>query len=66
MRYLTQWRVQKAVEMLRNGDPSIAEVASRVGYDSESSFHKAFKRTLGVAPVRIAEARASHLVRAPT
>lgn len=50
MRYLTRWRVQKAVEMLRAGDPSLAEVAARVGYDSESSFHKAFKRTLGVAP----------------
>lgn len=50
MRYLTRWRLQKAIELLRTGEPSIAEVASRVGYDSESSFHKAFKRTLGVAP----------------
>jgi AraC-like DNA-binding protein len=50
MRYLTRWRLHKAIELMRTGEPSIAEVAARVGYDSESAFHKAFKRTLGVAP----------------
>jgi AraC-like DNA-binding protein len=50
MRYLTRWRLQKAAELLGEESHSIAEVAARAGYDSESSFHKAFKRTLGVAP----------------
>ncbi len=50
MRYLTRWRLQKAAEMLGDDARSIAEVAERAGYDSESAFNKAFKRTLGVAP----------------
>jgi len=50
MRYITRWRLNKAVEMLRGGRSSIAEVAARVGYESAAAFHKAFKRTLGVSP----------------
>ena len=50
MRYITRWRLHKALEMLRAGTSSIAEVASRVGYESAAAFHKAFKRTLGVSP----------------
>ena len=29
---------------------SIAEVAAAVGYESESAFHRAFKREMGVSP----------------
>jgi AraC-like DNA-binding protein len=50
MRYLTLWRLRKAAGMLRAGRASIAEVAAHVGYDSEASFNKAFKRSMGVAP----------------
>ncbi|MEP7122548.1 MAG: AraC family transcriptional regulator [Byssovorax sp.] len=50
MRYLTRWRLQKAAGMLRAGEAGIAEVAAHVGYDSEASFNKAFKRSIGVAP----------------
>jgi AraC-like DNA-binding protein len=50
MQYVTRWRLHKAAELLAAGDRSIAEVAAVVGYDSESSFNKAFKRTRGVPP----------------
>ena len=50
MRYMTRWRLNRAIEMLRDGRASIAEIASRVGYESAAAFHKAFKRTLGVSP----------------
>lgn len=50
MKYLTRWRFQKAAEQLAHADASIAEIAAKFGYDTESSFSKAFKRTLGVAP----------------
>jgi AraC-like DNA-binding protein len=49
MTYVTRWRLHKAAEWLAAGR-DIAEVAERAGYDSTPAFHKAFKRTLGVAP----------------
>jgi AraC family transcriptional regulator, alkane utilization regulator len=51
MRYLAQWRMQLAANLLRD-EPRLAhaEVAERVGYESEAAFSRAFKRHLGVAP----------------
>ncbi len=48
--YLSRWRLRKAASMLRAGKAGIAEIAANVGYDSEASFSKAFKRSLGVTP----------------
>jgi AraC-like DNA-binding protein len=48
--YLTRWRMQKATRLLRSGRASIGDVASRVGYETEAAFSKAFKRWTGVAP----------------
>ncbi|MBC7544758.1 MAG: AraC family transcriptional regulator [Candidatus Sericytochromatia bacterium] len=50
LQYLTRWRMQKAASFLRAGDRSVADVATRVGYEAEAAFSKAFKRQLGVAP----------------
>jgi AraC-like DNA-binding protein len=50
MEYLTQWRVQLACELLREADRRIAEVASAVGYESESAFCVAFTRIVGQRP----------------
>jgi AraC-like DNA-binding protein len=50
MQYLTRWRLQKAASLLRGGDAGLAEVAARVGYESDAAFNKAFKRILGVTP----------------
>ena len=50
MRYLTRWRLNKAASLMRVGDASVAEAAAAVGYDSEASFSKAFKRHTGTAP----------------
>jgi AraC-like DNA-binding protein len=50
VQYLITWRVQKAASMLRGSDAAIAEVAARVGYQSDVAFAKAFKRAMGVAP----------------
>jgi AraC-like DNA-binding protein len=50
MQYLARWRHQKAVDLLRGSDLSVAEVASRVGYESEAAFNKAFKRSMGATP----------------
>jgi AraC-like DNA-binding protein len=48
--YVTKWRMLKASDLLRRGEATITEVATRVGYESEVSFSKAFKREMGAAP----------------
>jgi AraC family transcriptional regulator, alkane utilization regulator len=50
MRYLASWRMQLAKQMLREGTRNIQEVATRVGYDSEAAFNRAFKRATGSPP----------------
>jgi AraC-like DNA-binding protein len=50
IQYLAQWRIQLAAERLRNTTESLAEIAERVGYGSESALSRAFKRLVGVAP----------------
>lgn len=51
-RYLTRWRVAKAVERLRTETVTIAQLAHDFGYSSESAFGAAFKRITGVSPKR--------------
>ena len=50
LEYLTRWRMYKAGAMIRSNNMSFSEVASAVGYGSESSFSRVFKREMGVAP----------------
>lgn len=49
-RYLARLRMQLAHELLGQGGMSVAEVASRLGYESEASFARAFKRITSVSP----------------
>lgn len=55
--YLTQWRMYLATNLLSEEGASVTEVAERVGYESEQSFTRAFKRQIGVSPGRY---RAQH------
>jgi AraC-like DNA-binding protein len=48
--YLTGWRIQTAADRLRSSGDSLAQVAEAIGYDSEASFSRAFKRTMGISP----------------
>jgi AraC-like DNA-binding protein len=50
LHYITRWRMQKAAALLREGRATLADIADRVGYDSEAAFSKAFKRWVGSAP----------------
>ena len=50
MRYLAQWRLRMASELLRNTPLGMTEVAGRVGYESDAAFSRAFKRHFGTAP----------------
>lgn len=51
LRYLTQLRMNLTAHVL-TGDArwSVGQVATHVGYDSESSFGRAFKRHFGASP----------------
>ena len=50
MQYLTRWRLEVAAQLLRDTDDGIAAIASRVGYESEAAFNRAFKRHAGEPP----------------
>ena len=48
--YITYWRMQIAREKLANTDDPIIRIAERVGYHSEASFSRVFKKHLASAP----------------
>jgi AraC-like DNA-binding protein len=50
IRYLTEWRMHVAAELLVSTELGVAQVARRVGYESEEAFSRAFKRSLGRSP----------------
>ena len=50
MRYVTDWRMHLACELLATTDESVGNVSRLVGYDAEESFSRAFKRTYGESP----------------
>ena len=50
MDLLTTLRMRLACDLLQSSDMSTANVAERVGYQSESAFAKAFQRKVGLTP----------------
>jgi AraC-like DNA-binding protein len=50
LEYVTEWRMQKAVQLLQQRDKKLFEIAKSVGYESDAAFSKAFKRVLGITP----------------
>jgi AraC-like DNA-binding protein len=56
MAYLTELRMQMALDLLHRGERNVTEVATAVGYESDSSFSRAFKRHVGTSPRRASRA----------
>jgi AraC-like DNA-binding protein len=50
MQYLTRWRMQLAERALQTEGATVAELAARLGYQSEAAFARAFKRVTGLPP----------------
>jgi AraC-like DNA-binding protein len=50
LEYVTDWRMQKALQLLKGEDKKLVEVAQSVGYESDAAFSKAFKRVVGLTP----------------
>jgi len=56
MRYVARWRMHVALGLLRDGNDSVAVAATKVGYESEAAFSRAFKRIIGTTPRAAANA----------
>ncbi|HEY2016789.1 MAG TPA: AraC family transcriptional regulator, partial [Bryobacteraceae bacterium] len=50
LEYVTEWRMQKAMQLLQQRDKKLIDVAQSVGYESDAAFSKAFKRVVGANP----------------
>ena len=48
--YLASWRMNVALKWLKEDKVTLVELASRLGYQSEAAFSRAFKRFMGVSP----------------
>jgi AraC-like DNA-binding protein len=62
IRYLAEWRMHLAEDLLTSTDLGVGSVARRVGYDAEEAFSRAFKRHSGASPARW---RSRHHLRTP-
>lgn len=50
MHYVARWRMHMALAWLKEEKPPLGELASRLGYQSEAAFSRAFKRFIGISP----------------
>lgn len=50
MRYVRQWRFRVAINWLGDSDLPLAEMAEKLGYNSEAAFNRAFKSFTGKTP----------------
>lgn len=48
--YMKEYRLRRGMELLRQGDASIAEIAEQVGYESQGNFAEAFKAMTHISP----------------
>lgn len=48
--YMKEYRIRKAMELLRTTDDSIADIAVQMGYRSQSRFSEAFKNVADILP----------------
>ncbi|HEX8072102.1 MAG TPA: AraC family transcriptional regulator [Pyrinomonadaceae bacterium] len=57
MAYLTKWRLRLGAEMLLSTEQSVAQIAEAVGYCSEASFNRAFRREFDRPPAQFRRSR---------
>lgn len=65
MAYLTRWRLKLGAELLLSTEDSVAAVAAAVGYGSEATFNRAFKREFDCPPAQFRRRRKSDRPRTP-
>jgi AraC-like DNA-binding protein len=50
LEYVTEWRMQKAIQLLQDNGRKLVDIAKTVGYESDAAFSKAFRRIVGMTP----------------
>lgn len=55
IKYLTDYRMEKAKQMLDDGSVKIIQVAKQCGYENQSYFNRLFKNTYGLTPSQYRE-----------
>jgi len=54
--------VERAQELLREGRTALADIATRVGFETQSHFTSVFRRVVGLTPKRYREMQTLHQV----
>ncbi len=55
--YVMRQRVERAQELLRDGNAALVEVATHVGFETQSHFTSVFRRLVGITPKKFREMR---------
>ena len=55
--YVMRQRVERAQELLREGNTALVEVATHVGFETQSHFTSVFRRLVGITPKKFRETR---------
>jgi RpiB/LacA/LacB family sugar-phosphate isomerase len=66
--YVMRQRVERAQELLRDGNTALVEVATQVGFETQSHFTSVFRRLVGITPKKFREVRSDtgiHLATSP-
>lgn len=50
MHYVTRWKMHAAHFWLQGSDATLGDIATRLGYESDAAFSRAFKRYIGRSP----------------
>jgi AraC-like DNA-binding protein len=50
--YVARWRLQLGARLLETTNDSVLQIATKVGYESEAAFNRAFKREFELPPAR--------------
>jgi AraC-like DNA-binding protein len=50
IKYLSEWRMHLADDLLRTTELSVSAISRRIGYESEEAFSRAFRRSRGSSP----------------
>jgi AraC-like DNA-binding protein len=58
MQYVARWRMHVALTLMQEKNARPAELAGRLGYQSEAAFSRSFKRYIGMPPGAARRARA--------
>ena len=55
--YVMRQRIERAQELLRDGNTALVEIATQVGFETQSHFTSVFRRLVGITPKKFREMR---------